>query len=136
MRSATRPVPTIQAQRHDLLVAGLAQATAAGDEHAIHELWDGIADAATTHDNSDNEPPTSGQHITMGLLVFPERGPRIPHPHGGSGLGSTLTHSIVSGVGWRIGSEIVQMLPIGLVVVIGIVAVGWYVIRHRRGARR
>ena len=59
------------------------------------------------------------------------------HGHGGGfgGLLGTFVHSIVASLGWQAGRSIASFLGSWLIVA-AVLALGWYLIRHRRGSRR
>lgn len=48
------------------------------------------------------------------------------------GIGHQLASSMVHGFGWSIGSRIARSLPFGLIIILALIVIGWYVIRQRR----
>lgn len=57
------------------------------------------------------------------------------HSHSGSGLLGTFVHSIVASLGWQAGRSIASFLGSWLIVV-AVIAIGWYLLRSRRSRRR
>jgi hypothetical protein len=51
--------------------------------------------------------------------------------HYTSHIGQQLAGSMVHGFGWGIGSRLAHSLPLGLIIVLALIIVAWYVF-HRR----
>ncbi|MCL6598920.1 MAG: hypothetical protein K6T81_09270 [Alicyclobacillus macrosporangiidus] len=55
----------------------------------------------------------------------------VAYHHAYSGLSHELGRSVVHGIGWGIGYQLVRHLPFILIVLIALGAVVWYVARRR-----
>jgi hypothetical protein len=74
---------------------------------------------------------------TLAALALARVSHSTPHSHG-SGLGDLLTtfvHSVVASLGWQAGRSIASLLGPWLIV-LAVIAVGWWLLRNRRTRRR